>query len=75
MRKISNTGSADTNPSSLMAGGLEQAGQFPGVRHSSLHGEPRYVDLELEAMERSPDRRQRHGNLFSLLLHRLAWNR
>lgn len=67
MRKVRNTGFSNNNPALMFARGVEQIVSDHMAKH------PQYDDQALPASQRSPEKQQNNGSLFSILIQQLFW--
>ncbi len=67
MRKVRTLGFSSNNPALMFARGVEQIVSDHRAKH------PLYDDQELLARQRSPDKQQNNGSLFSILIQQLFW--
>ena len=69
MRKVRTSGFSSNNPALMFARGVEQIVSDHMAKH------PLYDDQELLARQRSPGKQANKGNLFSVLIQQLFWQK
>jgi len=69
MRKVRNTGFSSNNPALMFSRGVEQ------IVSDHMASRPHYDDQELKSMQRSPEKQADKGNLFSVLIQQLFWQK
>ncbi len=69
MRKVRTSGFSSNNPALMFARGVEQ------IVSDHMSRQTKYDDQELLAMQRSPGKQANKGNLFSVLIQQLFWQK
>ena len=69
MRKVRTSRISNSSPALMFSRGVEQ------IVSDHMAHTPRFEDQELKSMQRSPEKQAHKGNLFSVLLQQLFWQK